>query len=94
MGLREFDPTTADAGDFAEKSTAFFAEFAVSEIGVIGATQPTGGEAAREGHFEGIAIGIRDGCITLGDGGIERFAIDAGDSGDVFGRFEAAFDFE
>ena len=42
----------------------------------------------------GRGVTLPDGGITLGDGSIERLAIDAGDGGNVFGRFQTAFDFE
>lgn len=105
-----------DFGDGAEEGAAFFAEASVGEVGVVGAGEPSGGEAAGEGHFEGVAVFGSDGgsgllcrlawnavalrtlhrSVPTGsvptDCGVEGFAVGAGDGGDVFGGFEAAFD--
>ena len=61
---------------------------------MVGAGEPAGGETAGEGHFKGVAVFRGDGGGGFADGGVEGFPIDAGDGGDVFGGFEAAFDFE
>lgn len=93
----EADPVVLCLGDGAEEGSAFFAEFAVGEVGVVGAVEPAGGEAAGEGHFEFVAIlrgGVGGVCGFFGKCCVDGFAVDAGDGGDVFGGFEAAFDFE
>ncbi len=93
-GVGQGDPAAAAFIDGAEQGSAFFAEAAVSEVGVIGAAEPTVGEATGEGHFQGVAIGIGDGGFRLCHRIIEGLAVDASDGGDVLGRFESALDFE
>lgn len=56
--------------------------------------QPARGESARKRHFQLVAIKRRNGIALLREGGVDGFAINAGDGGDVFGRFEATLDFE
>ncbi len=86
----EEDAAGGDAADFPQIDAAFFAEAGVDKALVVDAAKPAGMKAAGKGHFEVVAgLGGR-----LGDGAVQGAAINLGDVGDVFGGFEAAFDFE
>ena len=69
---------------------------AVDEPLVIDPVHPSAEEPAAEGHLEIVPIAAGDGfCVVAAcDGGVDGLAVDAGDAGDVFRGFEAAFDFE
>lgn len=91
----EANPSVLRFDDGAEEGAALFAKATVGQVGVIGAAEPAVGEAAREGHFEGVFILGSDGLDGgAAHGGVEGFAVDLGDGGDVLGRLKAAFDFE
>ena len=57
----ETDPAVLGFGDGSEKGAALFPEATVGEVGVVSAGEPTGGEAARECHLKGVAVGVGDG---------------------------------
>ena len=92
--VAEFDPAGAAIDDFAQQGAALFAEFAVRQIRMVGACEPARAETTREGHFQFIAVRRCDRRFLLLHRGIERLAVNTGDGGDVFGRFEATFDLE
>ena len=71
---------------------------------IIDAFEPAGAEAAGESHFQGVATFfflesrsdtlVAFTWVAFIPSRIECFAIHAGGGGDIFGCFEAAFNFE
>ena len=61
---------------------------------MIHAVHPAGEQAAAEGHLQFVAILRRRRLDLVREGGINGFAIDARDAGNVFRRLEPALDFE
>ena len=61
----ETNPAVLGFDDGAEEGAALFAKAAVGEVGMIGAAEPTVGEAAREGHLEGVFVFRSDGGGNL-----------------------------
>ena len=94
------DPLALDPGHLAQEHAALLAEAAMDELLVIGAAKPPGVEPAREGHLHVVAIltGGRLWLITHPASRVTQpvngLAVNAGDVGDVFGRFEPPLDLQ
>ena len=98
-GEAEGDGLVLHARDFAEKDAALGAEAGVGEFLVVDALEPTGEETAGETHLKLVAGGLgfefrRGDAGEVGHDLVEGLAVDPGDARDVFGRLEAAFDFQ
>jgi len=90
----DLDKIAPHARDLARERAALFPEARADQFLVIDAVQPAGEKSAREGHFQRVLVFGRKRVLALREGGIERFAINLANRGDVFGRFEPAFDLE
>ncbi len=85
-----------------EVDSALRSESTVCKFLIVDAAEPTGVEAARKTHFEFVAFILgRSRCCgwrilahILAEKSIERLAVDARNTGDVFGTFQPPFDFQ
>src|ERR1039458_7492729 len=76
------DPLAFDPRHLAQEDAPLLAETGMDELLVIGAAEPPGVEPAREGHLHVVAVVTGDWPQL-----VEGLPVDAGDVGDVFGRF-------
>src|ERR1035437_1152549 len=83
------DTLALDPRDLAQEHAALLAEAGMDELLIIGAVKPPGIEPAREGHLHVIAV-LRGDRSQL----IKGLAVDAGDVGDVLGRFKPPLDLQ